>query len=64
MDKIVQSIIQYSSEHENLLEKYSEQFFLSYFDRDTIHKALLKIDNQSQKELKLDQFIRIFLSNL
>ena len=65
IEKIVTSIKSYSQLHGNLLQKYSEDFFLSYFDSNLIQQTLTKLTAHSldQTELKLEQFLRYFIGN-
>ena len=59
IEQMVNNLIGYSELNGNLLDKFQEPFFLSYFDRFRIEEASLKFP--SQQEINLEEFIKIFL---
>ena len=52
IDQIIANVIGFSQTNGNLLEKYTDTFFLNYFDRMKIDETLKKLESH-QKELEM-----------
>lgn len=61
IDQIIINVIGYSQKNGDLLHKYNDDFYLSYFDRFKIDETIKKIPEE-QKELETGEFVRLFLS--
>ena len=58
--QMIANLVGYSESHGDLLTKYHEQFYLSYFDRVKIDQASKEFP--SHKEIEVEEFVRIFLN--
>lgn len=63
MDQILANVVGYSAQNGNLLTKYNDHFYLNYFDRLKIDETLKKVPSH-QKELELQEFVRLFLNSI
>lgn len=61
VEHLLCNFIGYSQENGDLLNKFTDEYILVYFDRFKIDEAVKKVQSH-QKELTMTEFVRLFLS--